>query len=85
MEMLNPSMEGECCFNISSGRGSKFHPPTNNIKGFNISTNNNIRIFRHVSLHERLNSTKKHDLNKKWATFFYEVTSPSTSCDTQHS
>jgi hypothetical protein len=26
METLNPSMEGKCCFNVSSGRGSNFCP-----------------------------------------------------------
>jgi hypothetical protein len=33
-------------FDISSGRGLKFHPPINNIKGSNKSTNSNIWTFR---------------------------------------
>jgi hypothetical protein len=35
-----------------------FTPPTNNIKGFNISIHNNIWTFQHVSLSEGLNSTR---------------------------
>ncbi len=33
------------CFNVSSGRGLKFHPPTNNTNGPNKSRNNNIQTF----------------------------------------
>ncbi len=46
-------------FNISNGRGSKFHPLTNSIEGPNKCTNNNTQTFRQVSLPERLNSAPK--------------------------
>ncbi len=47
------------CFNISNGRGLKFHPPTNSTEGHNKSTNNNIRTFQHVSLPKGFYLTKK--------------------------
>jgi hypothetical protein len=37
------------CFNVSNRRGLKFHPPTNNIEGFNRSSNNNIEGFNRSS------------------------------------
>jgi hypothetical protein len=49
-----------------------FTPLTNNIEGFNMSINNNIWTFQHVSLSEGLNSTK----NKEWVIFFNEVNIP---------
>ncbi len=76
MEMPNPSMDGES-ISMSQVEGAQnFTPPTNNIEGFNISINNNIWTFRHVSLSKGLNSTKKQDLDKKWATFFNEANIP---------
>ncbi len=44
--------------------------------------NNNIQIFWQVSLPKRLNSTRKHDLDKKWATFFYKTNIPLQCCAT---
>jgi hypothetical protein len=56
------------CFDISSGRGLKFHPP-NNIEGPTRFTNNNTPTFRHVSLFEGLNSTKKKRFGQEVANF----------------
>jgi hypothetical protein len=47
--------------------------PTNNTKGYNRFTNNDARIFQHVSLPKELNLTRKQDKDKKWATFLYEI------------
>jgi hypothetical protein len=58
---------------------------TNNKKGFNKSTNNNIQTFQHVSLPKGLNLAKKQDLDKKWDFFFMRQTSLSMLCNTQRS
>jgi hypothetical protein len=41
-----------------------------------ISRNDNIQTFRQVLLPKGLNSTRKQDLDKKWATFFSEMNIP---------
>ncbi len=64
------------CFDVWSGRGLKSPPLINNIKGPNRSTNNNIWTFQYVPLFEGLNLAKKHDLDKKWTTLFYEANVP---------
>jgi hypothetical protein len=76
METPNPLVYGESISMFQVEGAQNFTPPTNNIKGFNISINNNIWTFQHVSLSEGLNSTKKQDLDKKWVTFFNEVNIP---------
>jgi hypothetical protein len=71
VKRLNPSVERKSTSTFQVEGVQICTLPTNNIEGLNRSTNNNIQTFRHVSLPEGLNSTKKHDLDKKWATFFY--------------
>jgi hypothetical protein len=73
METLNPSMEKNFASTSQVEMVRNVTPPTNSIEGPNKSTNNNIQTFRHVSLPDGFNSTKKQDLDKKWATLFYEV------------
>ncbi len=76
METPNPLVDGES-ISMSQVEGAQnFTPLTNNITCFNISINNNIWTFQHVSLSKGLNSTKKQDLDKKWPTFFNEVNIP---------
>ncbi len=45
-------------------------------QGFNRSTNSNTQTFQQVSLLEGLNLARKQNLDKKWATFFYEADIP---------
>ncbi len=71
--MLNPLVEGESTF-TSQVEGVQICTwPTNNTKGYNRFTNNDARIFQHVSLPKELNLTRKQDKDKKWATFLYEI------------
>jgi hypothetical protein len=76
MQTLNLSVEGEFISTSQVEVAQTFSPPTNIKEGPKRSTNNNIRTFRHVSLPKGLNLTKKQDLDKKWATFFYEANIP---------
>ncbi len=58
METPNPLVYGESILMFQVEGAQNFTPPTNNIKGFNISIHNNIWTFQHVSLSEGLNSTR---------------------------
>ncbi len=59
MEMLNPLVEGEFA-SMSQVEGvQNFTPLTNNTKGHNGLTNNNIQTFQKVSLLMGLNLAKK--------------------------
>ncbi len=75
IKMPNPLVEGECASTSQVEGAQTCTLPTNNIKGLR-STNNNIQTFWHVSLPKGLNSTRKGDLDKKWATLFYDVNIP---------
>jgi hypothetical protein len=75
IKMPNPLVEGEYASMPQVERAQTCTLLTNNIKGPR-STNNNIQTSWHVSLPKGLNSTKKHDLDKKWATLLYDVNIP---------
>jgi hypothetical protein len=84
METPNPLVEREYVSTFQVGGAWNFTPPTNNTKGPNKSTNNDIQTFQQISLSKGLNSAKKQDLDKKLATFFHEVNILSMLCDTLH-
>ena len=59
---------------ISQAEGASICTPIiNSTKGPNRSKNINTWTFQQVSLLKGLNSTKKKDFAKKWATLFYEA------------
>jgi hypothetical protein len=59
LEIPNPLVEAEFTSMFQVEGAWNFTPPTNNTKGLNKSTNNNIRTFRQIALPKGLNSTKK--------------------------
>ncbi len=73
IEILNFLVEGKSTsiFQIEGAQICTSH--TNNTKGFDRSRINDTQTFWQVSLQEGLHSIKKHELDKKWATCFYEM------------
>ncbi len=76
IKTLNPLLERKFALMFQVEGVFNFTPFTNRTKVPNNSTNNNIWTFQQISLPKGLNSTKKQDLDKKWATFSYEANIP---------